>query len=60
MDHDLAIEDILAASFRLSWPSPRNARVRPMRGLLRRMVRACRRQPLQGWPVQLSAPPTRI
>lgn len=58
MDHDITLEDIQAASFRLSWPqpAPRRATARPVRRLFSRVVRVCRRETLHGWPVELSAP----
>lgn len=55
-DSDLTIDDMIRASYRLSWPGPTPRRPRPMRRLIGRVVRLCRRQTLQGWPVELSAP----
>ncbi|MCR6630771.1 MAG: hypothetical protein NVV74_12375 [Magnetospirillum sp.] len=61
MDLDASVSDMMTAAFRLSWPAPpppRPARQR-VRRLFGRMVRLCRRQALEGWPVALSAPEPR-
>lgn len=56
IDTDPTIEDMIRASYRLSWPGPAPRRPRGVRRLLGRMVTLCRRHPLQGWPVELSPP----
>ncbi|MGE5475248.1 MAG: hypothetical protein ACM3Q1_01205 [Bacteroidales bacterium] len=56
IDIDPSIEDMIRASYRLSWPGPAPRRPRAMRRLLGRVATLCRRQPLLGWPVELSRP----
>lgn len=53
---DPTIEDMIRAAYRLSWPGPAPRRPRRVSHVFGRMVRLCRRQTLQGWPVALSAP----
>lgn len=54
-DLDPTIEDMIRASYRLSWPGAAPVE-RPMRRAVEKVVRLCRRQTLQGWAVELSAP----
>lgn len=54
VDLDPTIEDMIRASYRLSWPGPAPRRKQPVRRLLRKVVLVCRRRSLQGWPVELS------
>lgn len=53
---DPTVQDMIRAAYRLSWPGPAPARPRALHRLLGGMVRLCRRQTLQGWPVTLSMP----
>lgn len=55
-DIDPTIEDMIRSAYRISWPGPAPRRPLRVRRMLGRMVRLCRRQTLQGWPVMLSAP----
>lgn len=54
-EFDPTLEDMIRASYRLSWPGTAPA-PRPVHRLVGRVVRLCRRQTLQGWPVELSPP----
>lgn len=56
IDLDPTIEDMIRASYRLSWPGPTPRRPRPVRRLIGRVVRMCRRERLEGWRVELSPP----
>lgn len=56
IEFDPSIEDMIRASYRLSWPGPVPRAKRPVGRLFGKVAQLCRRRRLEGWPVELRSP----